>query len=33
MSTRVPTPSAEPRLLRIQEVAAEVGLTTRSIRY
>src|SRR3954470_3080954 len=27
------TPTAEPRLLRIQEVAAEVGLTTRSIRY
>jgi DNA-binding transcriptional MerR regulator len=27
------TASAEPRLLRIQEVAAEVGLTTRSIRY
>ncbi len=33
MSTRVPTPTDEPRLLRIQEVAAEVGLTTRSIRY
>ena len=33
MSTRAPTPSDEPRLLRIQEVAAEVGLTTRSIRY
>ena len=33
MSTRAPTPAAEPRLLRIQEVAAEVGLTTRSIRY
>ncbi len=33
MSTRAPTPSVEPRLLRIQEVAAEVGLTTRSIRY
>ena len=33
MSTRAPTPTAEPRLLRIQEVAAEVGLTTRSIRY
>src|SRR3954470_23767817 len=27
------TPTAESRLLRIQEVAAEVGLTTRSIRY
>ena len=26
-------PTVEPRLLRIQEVAAEVGLTTRSIRY
>ena len=33
MSTRAPTPATEPRLLRIQEVAAEVGLTTRSIRY
>jgi MerR family transcriptional regulator, repressor of the yfmOP operon len=33
MSTRAPTPSVEPRLLRIQEAAAEVGLTTRSIRY
>jgi MerR family transcriptional regulator, repressor of the yfmOP operon len=33
MSTRAPTSSDEPRLLRIQEVAAEVGLTTRSIRY
>ena len=33
MSTRAPTPSDEPRLLRIQEVAAEVGLTARSIRY
>ncbi len=33
MSTRAPTPTTEPRLLRIQEVAAEVGLTTRSIRY
>ncbi len=33
MSTRAPTPAVEPRLLRIQEVAAEVGLTTRSIRY
>ena len=33
MSTRVPTPVDESRLLRIQEVAAEVGLTTRSIRY
>lgn len=27
------TPAAEPRLLRIQEAAAELGLTTRSIRY
>src|SRR3954451_18084682 len=27
------TPTAESRLLRIQEVSAEVGLTTRSIRY
>lgn len=26
-------PSAEPDLLRIQEVASELGLTTRSIRY
>ena len=33
MSARAPTPATEPRLLRIQEVAAEVGLTTRSIRY
>jgi DNA-binding transcriptional MerR regulator len=37
MSTRAPTstlsPADPPRLLRIQEVAAEVGLTTRSIRY
>jgi DNA-binding transcriptional MerR regulator len=39
MSTRAPTPTPtsspvdQPRLLRIQEVAAEVGLTTRSIRY
>lgn len=37
MSTRAPTstptPADQPRLLRIQEVAAEVGLTTRSIRY
>ena len=33
MSTRAPTPLDEPRLLRIQEVAAEVGLTARSIRY
>lgn len=31
-TTTEPTPT-EPRLLRIQEVAAEVGLTTRSIRY
>ncbi len=28
-----PTPDAEPRLLRIQEAAAELGLTARSIRY
>jgi DNA-binding transcriptional MerR regulator len=27
------TPRAEPRLLRIQEAAAELGLTARSIRY
>ena len=27
------TPAADPRLLRIQEVASELGLTTRSIRY
>src|SRR5207344_865944 len=27
------TAPAEPRLLRINEVAAELGLTTRSIRY
>jgi MerR family transcriptional regulator, repressor of the yfmOP operon len=33
MSTRAPTPLDEPRLLPIQEVAAEVGLTARSIRY
>jgi MerR family transcriptional regulator, repressor of the yfmOP operon len=33
MSTRAPAPIDGPRLLRIQEVAAEVGLTTRSIRY
>jgi MerR family transcriptional regulator, repressor of the yfmOP operon len=32
--TTTPTrASDDPRLLRIQEVAAEVGLTTRSIRY
>jgi DNA-binding transcriptional MerR regulator len=31
-TTTEPTP-LEPRLLRIQEVAADVGLTTRSIRY
>jgi MerR family transcriptional regulator, repressor of the yfmOP operon len=31
--TDVPTTTAEPRLLRIQEVAAETGLTTRAIRY
>jgi DNA-binding transcriptional MerR regulator len=29
----VPTPNAPARLLRIQEVAAETGLTTRAIRY
>ena len=28
-----PDPTPTPRLLRIQEVAAEVGLTARSIRY
>jgi DNA-binding transcriptional MerR regulator len=28
-----PTPDVEPRLLRIQEAAAELGLTARSIRY
>jgi MerR family transcriptional regulator, repressor of the yfmOP operon len=33
MSTRAPVSVDEPRLLRIQEVAAEVGLTARSIRY
>jgi DNA-binding transcriptional MerR regulator len=33
MSAHAPTPLDEPRLLRIQEVAAEVGLTARSIRY
>ncbi len=33
MSTRAPIPIDEPRLLRIKEVAAETGLTTRAIRY
>ncbi len=28
-----PTPAPQPRPLRIQEVAADVGLTTRSVRY
>jgi len=32
-TTSESTPSIEPRLLRIQEVASELGLTTRSIRY
>lgn len=31
--TLTPPPTAEPGLLRIQEVASELGLTTRSIRY
>jgi DNA-binding transcriptional MerR regulator len=31
--TDVPTTAVGPRLLRIQEVAAETGLTTRAIRY
>ena len=31
--TPTPTAGAEPRLLRIQEVAAETGLTPRTIRY
>jgi DNA-binding transcriptional MerR regulator len=30
---RSPEPALEPRLLRINEVAAETGLTTRAIRY
>jgi DNA-binding transcriptional MerR regulator len=30
---RTPTTTADPRLLRINEVAAETGLTTRAIRY
>jgi len=30
---RTPTPTPVPRLLRINEVAAETGLTTRAIRY
>ena len=33
MTTTQPRASDDPRLLRIQEVAAEVGLTPRSIRY
>ena len=34
MSSPAPVPAADPpRLLRIQEVAAELGLTTRAIRY
>lgn len=33
MSESAPTPEAPARLLRIQEVAAETGLTTRAIRY
>ena len=33
MTTTPTRASDDPRLLRIQEVAAEVGLTTRSIRY
>ena len=33
MTTTQPRASDDPGLLRIQEVAAEVGLTTRSIRY
>lgn len=31
--TLTPPPAAEPGLLKIQEVASELGLTTRSIRY
>ena len=33
MTESVPTTPATPALLRIQEVAAETGLTTRAIRY
>ena len=33
MPTETPTTPPEPALLRIQEVAAETGLTTRAIRY
>jgi DNA-binding transcriptional MerR regulator len=33
MPTRSPTTPTEPALLRIQDVAAETGLTTRAIRY
>jgi MerR family transcriptional regulator, repressor of the yfmOP operon len=32
-TSSLPSPPAEPNLLRIQEVASELGLTTRSIRY
>lgn len=32
-TTRTPTPTTTPALLKIQEVAAETGLTPRSIRY
>ena len=31
--TKEPSPAADPKLLRIQEAAAEVGLTARSVRY
>jgi len=33
MAQLITNPPAEPRLLRIQEVASEIGLTTRAIRY
>ncbi len=33
MPTKTPETPAEPALLRIQDVAAETGLTTRAIRY
>jgi DNA-binding transcriptional MerR regulator len=33
MPARIPAPLTEPALLRIQDVAAETGLTTRAIRY
>ena len=33
MSLPKPAPTSEPRLLRINEVASETGLTTRAIRY